>query len=79
MAGKKMLLAAVAALLLGSTGCCRWCDRMCGNSTAAVQVSAPQACVPVCCPPATPVYSAPVPASCPPGCAPVPGWAAPGR
>lgn len=67
MAGKKLLGMAIAALLLANTGCCRWCDRWCGNrqATPVCCTPAPVCCppAPVCCPPAPvcqPVHSSPV-------------------
>ena len=65
MPGKRVWLGLVGLLLLGSTGCCRWCERWCGNShpTAAIPAYAPaanQCCVP-CCPVPVGAGSSPAP------------------
>ena len=65
MTRKKLLWAALAALIVGNTGCCRWCDRWCGDRGASSRQCA-QPCVPICCPPAPvcqPVHSSPVSAA----------------
>jgi len=55
MPGKRVWLGLVGLLLLGSTGCCRWCERFCGQThpTAAIPTYAPvnPCCPPPCCPP----------------------------
>lgn len=72
MPGKRLWLAALAMALLGSTGCCRFCERWCGHNyqnPAPVSYQQP-ACIPVC--PQQPVC-------CPPGTAPVQSHAAPAQ
>jgi hypothetical protein len=66
MPGKRFWSAAALLTLLAGAGCCRFCDRWCGERPYG-PVSAPPCCVPctpapVCCPPGTaPVSAAPGP------------------
>lgn len=53
MPGKRLWLLATLILLVGGSGCCRWCDRWCNRGMPAQQ------CVP-CCPVATAAPAAPV-------------------
>jgi hypothetical protein len=69
MTGKKMLWTALVAVLLGNTGCCRWCDRWCGHQQqyAPAAYAPAQQCAPVC----QPAYCAPAPVCQPVGSSPV--------
>jgi hypothetical protein len=71
MTRKFWLLTALLTSAALNTGCCRWCDRWCGNNNPPpAYYPAPTACVPAC---------APAPVACPAGCAPVAsGFARPG-
>jgi hypothetical protein len=65
MSAKRWVCGVVMAALIGSTGCCRFCERWCPPPGAA--------CAPACC---APVQAA-APPTCPPGTVPVPAGYAP--
>lgn len=72
---RKLIWLAGAAALLGSGGCCRWCDRWCGNNhCGSTGVQASPACVP--CAPVQPAQCCPVPAAAP-TCCPTPAASPP--
>jgi hypothetical protein len=59
MSGKRLRWVAGLLVLVGGAGCCRMCDRWCGNNAPP-----PQCCSPCC----TPCCPAPAPCGCaPPG------------
>jgi hypothetical protein len=72
MPGKKIVWAAVAALVLTSAGCHSWDRRPECETPCTPQVCYP--CQPACCTPCQPVATTPVPAACPPPA----NWARPG-
>ena len=79
MPGRRWWVGAVLMLLSASVGCCGFCDRWCGNRTAAVPVGT-CACAPVVCCPAPAAQTAgaaPVAGTWNAGCVPCVPLAAP--
>jgi hypothetical protein len=76
---KKCLWLALLAALAANTGCCKWCDRVCGNQHCGGYTPAP-ACAPApqCAPACQPVQCYPAPAAAPAcvpvGSSPAAGW-----
>ena len=79
---KNGLWLVVLAALAANTGCCRWCDRWCGNQHTGGYAPAPACCAPAqqCAPACQPVqcYPAPAAAPVPVGSSPAAGWQRPG-
>ena len=74
---KTSLWLVVLVAVVGNAGCCRWCDRWCGNHHSGAYgppayVAQPAACVPCTpVPQCQPVQCCPTPA----GSSPAAGWA----
>jgi hypothetical protein len=61
MGKRNGLLGMLLGVVLMSAGCCRFCDRMCGQHTAAVAPVGGQCCYVPCCPTGTVAASPAVP------------------